>query len=153
VLVSAKTDYGMRAALALAGAGAGRSTTARELARVQDLPAKYLGAILNDLRRGGIVVSRRGAEGGYVLARPPSAITVAQVMEALGALAADVRGQFPGDTPYEGDASHLAAVWVAMGAGLRRVLEAMTLEDVLQGRFPAWVARLSEPAMSPGAGL
>ena len=150
MFVSAKTDYGMRAALALAGAG--RSTTARELADLQGLPAKYLGAILNDLRRGGIVVSRRGAEGGYVLARPASAITVAQVMDALGALESDVRGQLPEEVPYDGAAAHLAAVWTAMGAGLRRVLEAMTLEDVVQGRFPTWVARLSQPVVAPRAG-
>jgi Rrf2 family protein len=148
MLISAKVDYGMRAALAMADSG--RGATAHELAGMQGLPTKYLGAILNDLRRSGIVVSRRGPEGGYSLARPANTITVAEVMDALGGMLSEVRGQRPELALYDGAASHLAAVWIAMGAGIRRVLESMTLEDVLHGRFPGWVTRLSEPAPAVG---
>ncbi|HWD08363.1 MAG TPA: Rrf2 family transcriptional regulator, partial [Actinomycetota bacterium] len=66
--ISAKVDYGMRALLTLAARGAPATTDS--LAEEQRLPAKFLGAILNDLRRAGIVASIRGAEGGYRLARP-----------------------------------------------------------------------------------
>jgi len=53
--------------------------TAEALAKDQGLPGKFLGVILNDLRRAGIVVSHRGREAGYNLARPGSEITLADV--------------------------------------------------------------------------
>ena len=65
--IPAKVDYGIRALLALAAAGAPQ--TAEYLAGEQGLPPRFLGAILADLRRAGIVASQRGAEGGYRLAR------------------------------------------------------------------------------------
>jgi len=68
VHIPAKVDYGIRALLSLAVAGAPQ--TAEELASDQGLPPRFLGAILADLRRSGLVASQRGAEGGYRLARP-----------------------------------------------------------------------------------
>jgi len=61
VHIPAKVDYGMRALLALTARG--EPTTAEALAEAQALPSKFLGAILNDLRRAGIVASQRGSEG------------------------------------------------------------------------------------------
>jgi len=140
--ISAKVDYGMRALLALTEIG--ESATAESLAAAQDLPAKFLGAILNDLRRAGIVTSQRGSEGGYRLARPPSAISVADVMRALDGPLAEVRGLRPEHAHYDGAAVHLQDVWVAVRASLRNVLEGVTLDDVVRGRFPRSVARLTE---------
>jgi len=65
--IPAKVDYGIRALLALAAAGTPQ--TAEYLAGEQGLPPRFLGAILADLRRAGVVASQRGAEGGYRLAR------------------------------------------------------------------------------------
>ncbi|HUA94637.1 MAG TPA: Rrf2 family transcriptional regulator, partial [Acidimicrobiales bacterium] len=79
--IPAKVDYGLRALLLLAAAGAPR--TADELAAAQGLPPRFLGAILADLRRSGLVASQRGAEGGYRLARPAEEITLAEVIRAL----------------------------------------------------------------------
>ena len=76
--IPAKVDYGIRALLALAAAGTPQ--TAESLAGEQGLPPRFLGAILADLRRSGIVASQRGAEGGYRLARDPDAITIADVI-------------------------------------------------------------------------
>jgi Rrf2 family protein len=84
VQISAKTDYGMRALLALASGPAPMTSDA--LAAEQVLPAKFLGVILNDLRRAGIVVSHRGRDAGYILARPPAEITAADVIRALEGL-------------------------------------------------------------------
>jgi len=146
VHIPAKVDYGMRALLTLAQIG--EPATAESLASAQDLPAKFLGSIMNDLRRAGIVASQRGAEGGYRLARPPAAIAVADVMRALDGPLAEVRGLRPEDTRYEGAAAHLQDVWVAVRASMRRVLEQVSLADVVSGRFPASVARLTD---DPGA--
>ena len=79
--ISAKVDYGVRALLVLAATS--EPMTAEALAKDQGLPGKFLGVILNDLRRAGIVVSHRGREAGYNLARPGSEITLADVIRAL----------------------------------------------------------------------
>lgn len=142
VHIPAKVDYGMRALLTLVEKG--EPATAEELAEAQGLPPKFLGAILNDLRRSGIVASRRGSEGGYRLARPASEVTVADVMRSLDGPLAEVRGLRPEAARYDGAAEHLQDVWVAVRAGLRRVLDNVTLEDVVRGRLPKAVARLTE---------
>jgi Rrf2 family protein len=142
VHIPAKVDYGMRALLTLADND--EPTTAEALARAQGLPAKFLGSIMNDLRRAGFVASQRGSDGGYRLARPPSEIAVADVMRALDGPLAEVRGLRPEAAKYEGPATHLQDVWVAVRAALRGVLEQVTLDDVVNGRLPRPVARLTE---------
>jgi Rrf2 family protein len=140
--IPAKVDYGMRAMLALTERGEPATTEA--LARVQDLPAKFLGTIMNDLRRAGLVASQRGAEGGYRLARPAREITVADVMRALDGPLAEVRGLRPEDTSYEGAAAYLQEVWVAVRSSLREVLERVSLSDIVERKLPRSVARLTE---------
>ena len=138
--IPAKVDYGMRALLELARLG--QPATGEELATAQGLPPKFLSAILNDLRRAGLVTSQRGMEGGYRLGRPASAITAADVMRALDGPLAEVRGLRPEMTSYDGAAEHLQDLWVATRASLRNVLERVTLDDVVKGRLPAPIARL-----------
>jgi Rrf2 family protein len=140
VHIPAKVDYGMRALLELARAA--EPTTGEALAQAQGLPVKFLAAILNDLRRAGLVTSQRGMEGGYRLSRPPDQIYVADVMRALDGPLAEVRGLRPEMATYEGAAEHLQDVWVATRASLRLVLERVSLEDVVKGRLPSPVARL-----------
>ncbi len=140
VHIPAKVDYGMRALLELACSGV--PATADSLARAQGLPAKFLAAILNDLRRAGLVSSQRGLEGGYRLGRPADQITVADVMRALDGPLAEVRGLRPEMTSYEGAAAHLQDVWIATRASLRAVLEQVTLEDIVKGRLPDPIAQL-----------
>ena len=142
VHIPAKVDYGMRALLTLADRG--EPATAEALATAQGLPVKFLGAILNDLRRAGLVASQRGAEGGYRLGRAAADISVADVMRALDGPLAEVRGLRPEATVYAGSAEHLQQVWVAVRAALRGVLERVTLEDVVTGKLPRPVARLTE---------
>jgi Rrf2 family protein len=138
--IPAKVDYGIRALLALAAAGTPQ--TAESLAGEQGLPPRFLGAILADLRRAGIVASQRGAEGGYRLARQPDAITIADVIRALDGPLAEVRGFRPEATNYDGAAENLQQVWVAVRASLRSVLEKVTLTNVITGDLPTNVKRL-----------
>ena len=72
--VSAKADYAIRAAVELAAAGDGPVKGDR-IAQAQEIPPNFLENILVDLRNAGLVASRRGAEGGYWLARPAEEIT------------------------------------------------------------------------------
>ena len=139
--VSAKVDYGVRALLSLAAAE-GAAVNAERLARLQGLPVDFLENILRDLRVAGLVTSQRGAEGGYRLARPAGAISVADVIRSLEGPLAEVRGLRPEAAAYEGAAEHLQDVWIAVRAALRGVLETVSLAHILEGRFPGPVRRL-----------
>jgi Rrf2 family protein len=139
--IPAKVDYGLRALLSLAAAGVPQ--TADTLAADQGLPSRFLGAILAELRRGGLVASQRGADGGYRLARPAEEITLAEVIRTLDGPLAEVRGYRPEATSYGGAAEHLQQVWVAVRASLRQVLEHVTLADVVTGDLPKPIVRLT----------
>ena len=117
--------------------------TGKALAESQDLPAKYLeNGVLPLLRRGGLVVSHRGNEPGFALGRPASQISVADVIRCVEGPLAEVRGERPEHTAYDGSAEHLQEVWVAVRAGLREVLEATTLDHIVTGNLPRPVRRL-----------
>lgn len=143
----------MRAMLVLADAPPATWVKAEVIAEQQHLPRKFLEAILSDLRRARIVESLRGADGGYRLAKPPSKIYVADVMRAVDGPLAEVRGLRPETLEYEGSAQRLQDVWIAVRAGLRAVLERVTVADVAAGALPpavqammrdeeAWVPRI-----------
>jgi Rrf2 family protein len=142
VYISAKVDYAVRALCTLADAD-GQPVTAESLARAQGLPAKFLESILNDMRRAGLLLSQRGAEGGYRLSKPPKEISVADVIRPLDGPLAEVRGLRPEVTTYEGSAEHLRDVWVAVRASLRQVLEHVTIADIVAGELPRSVRKLT----------
>ena len=142
VYISAKVDYAVRALCTLADAD-GKAVTAEALAKSQNLPAKFLESILNDMRRAGLLLSQRGAEGGYRLSRPAESITVAEVIRPLDGPLAEVRGLRPEATEYEGSAEHLQDVWVAVRASLRAVLEHVTIADIVSGELPRSVHKLT----------
>lgn len=144
--ISARTEYAVRAALLLGRAQAAgvETVSADQLATEQDLPRKFLEAILSDLRRGGVVVSQRGATGGYRLARDASEISVGSIFRAVDGPLAEVRGLRPHETAYTDVASHLPALWVAVRASLREVLDEVSIAQLLTGEFPPQVARLTE---------
>ena len=139
--VSARADYAIRALLELAAAGE-TPVRADAIAKAQAIPPKFLENLLVDLRRTRLVVSRRGRDGGYRLARPASSITLADVIRAIDGPLAGVRDAAPEDVAYTGAAASLTEVWVAVRASLRSVFEATTVADVASGRLPAGVRRL-----------
>jgi len=140
VRITAKADYAVRAAVELAAAGPdAKPVKGEELARSQDIPQNFLEIILTELRRAGIIRSRRGAEGGYQLARPADEVTVADVLRAVEGPLAAVQGTRPDELEYRGAAAKLPEVWVALRASLRDVLEQVSLADIARGRLPAAV--------------
>ena len=139
--ISARVDYAVRAAVELA-AVAPESLTSDRIAQAQGIPARFLQAILGDLQHARLVTSQRGREGGYRLAMPPSEVSIARVMRIEQGFLAEVHGQRPEEVSYAGNAAPLAAVWVAAREAYRRVLEEVTLADVVAGTFPAHVAEL-----------
>jgi Rrf2 family protein len=112
------------------------------LADEQELPRKFLEAILGDLRRAGLVRSIRGADGGYQLAHPPEQIPVGAVLRAVDGPLAGVRGRRPEELEYAGSAAHLADLWVAVRAAVRGVLDEVSLAQVATGQLPPRVRRL-----------
>ncbi|MGH8791336.1 MAG: RrF2 family transcriptional regulator [Stackebrandtia sp.] len=140
--VSAKGDYAVRAAVALAAAYPAM-VSAQTLAREQSLPGKFTEAVLSDLRRAGLVRGVRGVDGGYQLTRPPEQIFVGQVLRAVDGPLAGVRGQRPEDISYDGAAEHLSDLWIAVRSAVRGVLDDVSLAQVASGKLPARVRRLT----------
>lgn len=132
--ISARSDYALRALLTLAAEG--RPLTAEELARRQELPVRFLEAILIDLRKAGILASRRGRDAGYRFVRDPAEVTPADVMRALEGPLAEVRGLRPEATEYKGAAAALQPLWIALRANLRATLEGVTIDQLARGELP-----------------
>jgi Rrf2 family protein len=143
VKVTAKAEYAVRAMLELATAEEGLLKGER-IARSQSIPIKFLENILVDLRHADLVHAQRGAEGGYRLTREPEAITLGEVIRAVEGPLASVRGEPPERMAYEGSAKNLQTVWIAVRASLRSVLDDLTLGDVVAGRMPEHIRRLTE---------
>jgi Rrf2 family protein len=143
VRITARVDYAIRAALELAAA-APEALTSERIATAQGIPARFLQAILRDLQHARLVSSQRGREGGYRLALPPSEVSIARVMRIEQGFLADVHGQRPEDVDYPGPAAALGTVWVAARASYRRVLEQVTLADVVAGKLPKHVDELAQ---------
>lgn len=145
--ISSKVDYAVRACVELAARSPSRSegpTTGDAIGEAQGIPTKYLENILSELRRSGILGSRRGSDGGYWLARPAAAVSVADVIRAVEGPLADVRGEAPEDLTYVGPAVPLERVWLATRASLRSVLEHVTLADIAADELPERIATLLE---------
>ena len=144
--VSAKTDYALRAAAALARAATEESGPVKGewISEAQGIPKKFMENILHDLKRAGIVRTRRGASGGYWLARPPEDIPLAEVIRAVEGPLANVRGEWPEAVEYPGAAESLQEVWIAVRANLRAVLESVTLAHLAEGNLPKPVTILTQ---------
>ncbi|MEU3525128.1 Rrf2 family transcriptional regulator [Streptomyces sp. NPDC038707] len=146
--ISARADYAVRAVLELAVRQGNGPVKAEEIAAVQDIPHKFLEGILGDLRRAGIVDSRRGGGGGYQLARAAVSLTVADVIRAVDGPIVSVRGERPTGLAYTGTARPLLPLWIALRANVRRILEGVTVADLAADTLPEPVRAL---AAEPGA--
>jgi Rrf2 family protein len=133
VKVSTRGDYACRALLSLTlHSGTVTPTSVRDIAERTGLPQPYLEQILLALKGAGLVRSKRGVGGGYVLAAEPEEVTLAQIVSAVdGPIAV---GDF-GEPHQNGACDHegqcvLLAVWADAGERMRHILEAVTLADV-----------------------
>ena len=133
--ITAKADYAVRAAVELAAAGEG-PTKGEAMAEAQGIPVRFLENILAELRHAGLVLSQRGAEGGYRLARPASEISIADVFRAVEGPLASVRSEPAEELDYTGSAVPLQDVWLALRVNIRAVLEEVSLADVVAGELP-----------------
>ena len=141
--ISAKADYAVRAAVEMAGAG-DEPMKGERIAEAQDIPLQFLEHILLELKHARLVRARRGARGGYWLARPPEEITLANLIRAVEGPLANIQDQAPEQTKYPGNAERLSEVWIAVRASLRRVLENVTVADLRDGKVPSDVLDLTK---------
>lgn len=143
--VSARSDYALRALIVIAGSGpeASGPVSAEAVASEQDIPQNYLLAILADLRRAGLLRSKRGQRGGWHLAKEPADVTVADVIRAVDGPLVSVHGVRPESVSYRGVATVLQPVWIAARSSLREVLESVTLEQLVAGALPPEVSTRS----------
>lgn len=142
--ISAKVDYAIRAVVELAAQAAGPESPMKgdAISQAQDIPMKFCENILSELRAAGVVGSRRGAEGGYWLAMAPDAVHLADIVRIVEGPLAAIRGVRPTAAEFTGSAAPLQQVWVATRAALRRVLDHVTIADVVAGELPTEVAAL-----------
>ncbi len=141
--VSAKADYAVRAVAELAASPDG-PVKGERLADSQDIPLQFLEHILLDLKHSGIVRARRGAKGGYWLAKDPADVSIAEVIRAVEGPIANVQSAPPESITYSGSAKELQSVWIAVRASLREVLESTSLEDLVSGNLPDHVRELAD---------
>lgn len=130
--VSSKGDYGLRALVDMTmHATIGQPVQVKDIARRQHMPEEYLGQLMVTLRRAGLVTSVRGASGGYLLARAPETITVADVLEILEGPLAIVDGLLKKpDRGAAGPGQALREVWWDATQAALQVLRGTTLRDL-----------------------
>lgn len=130
--VSTRGDYACRALLSLALHETGCPTSVRDIAERTNLPQPYLEQILLSLKGAGLVRSKRGVGGGYLLARDPAEITIGAIVSAVdGPIGLGDFGQphQDGACDHEGQCV-LLAVWSETATAMRSMLDSYTLADV-----------------------
>src|SRR5258708_3901116 len=141
--LSAGADYALRASIELAASRQG-NVTSDQLAKAQQIPAKFLEAILTQLRRAGLVRSQRGPDGGFWLARPAEQISLADIIRAIDGPLLGVRGERPANLGYIGAAEPLQTVWIALRANERAILEDVNLAHLVANALPESVRKLAD---------
>lgn len=125
--ISRKVEYASRVLAQLARChGSRKMPHIEELADAENVPANYLVQILNELRNAGLIQSRRGKQGGYILARPPAEITIADIIRAIDGELMECSGDEKGESG-RGVVNVLNAVARDFEAGAKK----RTLKDII----------------------
>ncbi|MFN8125982.1 MAG: Rrf2 family transcriptional regulator [Candidatus Nanopelagicales bacterium] len=138
--LTGRIDFAIRAAVEIAGRGG--TVRLDDVAKAQNLPTEYVRSAMRDLRRSGIVSSKRGHDGGYALSRPADEVSLADIIRAVDGPLTEVRGERPDNVEYTGVAAPLRDVWLALRANERKILEAVSLADVVADDLPPVVTSL-----------
>jgi Rrf2 family transcriptional regulator, cysteine metabolism repressor len=133
--ITQKSKYALRATLELAVRFGQGPISIGEIAKAQSIPARFLEAILAQLKRAGLVESRRGNEGGYVLARSPGLVSVGDVLRVVqGSLAdPDPNARAHGNGPHASQVV-FSPIWQAAAQAASAVYDAATFQ-VLVDRY------------------
>jgi Rrf2 family protein len=123
--ISVKSEYALRAVFDLAAQRPGEPIRIADVARRQKIPQKFLELILAGMKQGGLVESRRGAEGGYLLARPPESVTVGDVLRAVEGVSTRGRARRAAETPF-------SETWDQVDRAVSEVIDRTTFADLLR---------------------
>lgn len=142
--ITASVEYALQALTEIAAheRATNAPLSAHEIARAQAIPNKFLESLLRKLTAAGVLVSIRGPQGGYRLARAADEITVAEIIRILEGPLAAVGDRAPEAARYRKSAKHLTDVWIATRVALRDVLEKITLEDIQDGAYDGEIKQL-----------
>jgi Rrf2 family cysteine metabolism transcriptional repressor len=138
MMFSTKAEYGVRVMAHLAKSDDAGPISLSTIAEAEGLPLAYLEHLVQRLRKADLVESRRGAHGGYTLARPPAAISMAEVVAALEGdiapiecITADADGVLT--CAREGaEPCPTKLLWTRVQGSIVRTLNEMTLDDLVQ---------------------
>ena len=124
--LTVKLEYACRALVQLAKRYEGSGVSSiEELANVEKIPAKYLAQILSELRNGGLVESRRGKQGGYLLARAPDQISISDVISLIESEMFSESARVSGDS---GEA--IAKAWAEIQERFEEIVRSITLAEL-----------------------
>ena len=128
ISVTSKSRYAVVALVELAGAGE-HPMPVKELAERRNIPDQFLEQLFSTLRRAGLLTSRRGSKGGYILARPAAEITVLEVVQAL-------------DGKVGQEADEAGGIWAEGVRSLRGVFGETTIQDLYERETEDAAARM-----------
>jgi len=125
--ISVKGEYALQAVFDLAAYSAGEPVKIADISRRQRIPQKFLELILSGLKQGGFLESRRGAEGGYLLARTAEAITVGDVLRYIEGVKAKK------STRKGGSGDPFCNMWQRVDAAVSDVIDHTTFAELVRG--------------------
>lgn len=126
--LTTRGHYSVKALLDLSLQPGFGPASVKAIAQRQDLPAPYLEKLLIELRRSGLVLSVRGVQGGYQLARPPAKISLGEILEAVGESVAPLSDHAPRDAQAEDWVT--LSLWNRLHEKLKEALYSISLEDL-----------------------
>src|SRR3954452_13517731 len=119
LVITSKSPYAVRGPAEVAPRGGGAPVPIGEIARARSIPVQFLEGLFATLRRAGILQSQRGVKGGYSFARPPSEVTVLEIVELL-------EGELGTDAPESG------VIWTEAVDAVRGVLAGSTIAELAE---------------------
>ena len=143
--LSSKGRYGVRALFDIAFHNDGRPTQIREIAERELIPARFLEQIFQDLKRAGLIGSKRGPRGGYHLARPASEISVGDVIRALEGPVAVLEDE---DARARGGPDATASVFRDLAKAVEGCFDAVSIADVCERGTELGVRNKARPRSS-----
>lgn len=133
--LSTKGQYGVRAMYEIAKGYPDKPLTIKEISDRQDVSIAYLEQILNTLRRAGLIISKKGPGGGYLLNKSPDEITISLILNALEGPVAITSCLDPSEGCIRIDNCVTHLLWKALGEQIDAFLKTITLMDLIRGDF------------------
>jgi Rrf2 family iron-sulfur cluster assembly transcriptional regulator len=130
--LSTKGQYGVRAMYEIAKGSSLGPVTIKRISEEQHVSVAYLEQILNKLRRAGIIKSVKGPGGGYMLARDPKLISIGEILNELEGPVAITSCLDPKEGCVRVDSCVTHLLWKSLGDNIKRFLDGMKLQDLLQ---------------------